>query len=178
MAGCIATAVCMSIIPIRTFAVNTIHSTAIVGQSARGNKPHESGCRTTHTHTHSHIREIEDFLNRGVSLVPILGDHKSGIIAVSQFDFSGNRINISDDIFFQQYRSCYEQFPFIEVTKEQISLKDVVGTPNIKVSVKSQADEFRWTVSVALDNLYAGSASHAIMIMNNKFDLPIMTGLI
>ncbi len=190
MAGCVATSVEFALSPIIKELTKVdknadkdkpddVFVTSIIGQSARGKKTKESGSRISNVFTHSHDYEINEYfkMNRtwftDISVVPIVSEHETGILTVAQCKSQSNRYDLID-----LYRRYYEDYSFIEVTDKEISTNDVVGTKNIKISIShSQQSWEKVCVTVVLDNLYAGSASHGIMMMNKKFELPLMTGL-
>ncbi len=63
---------------------------------------------------------------------------------------------------------------------DAVSLRDVVGTPNLRVgaSVDQEGlDPGRLVVTSALDNLLKGAASQAIQNLNLMLGLPETTGL-
>lgn len=171
MSGCLATSIIFAIKPILENNVANLNVTSIMGQTARGKKEKEIGCRTSHVFKHSHNKEIYDFTKINIPLVPVVGEHNKGILTVAQFQLT----TMNDDALFEKYKNYYSEFSFIEVSNKEISTEQIADSINVKISIISNNSSK--AITVILDNLYAGSASHGIMMMNKKFNLPLMTGL-
>jgi N-acetyl-gamma-glutamyl-phosphate reductase len=63
----------------------------------------------------------------------------------------------------------------VSISKDPISLKQVVGTNRVLLQLEQQADCL--VVHCAIDNLLKGASGQAVQNMNLAFDLPETTGL-
>jgi N-acetyl-gamma-glutamyl-phosphate reductase len=63
----------------------------------------------------------------------------------------------------------------VSISKDPISLKQVVGTNRALLQLEQQADCL--VVHCVIDNLLKGASGQAVQNMNLAFDLPETTGL-
>src|SRR5204862_4988557 len=116
-----------------------IHTTGITGSTGAG----QSLSATTHfswranniqaykTLTHQHLGEINQslqqlqpsFQNADMSFIPWRGDFTRGIFISSLV-----KCDLSEDELSNLYNDYYKEHPFVSVSKESISLKQVVNT--------------------------------------------------
>ena len=186
--GCFATAIQLATLPLASAGLinDEIHVTAITGSTGAGKKPGE----TTHfsyrsdnisiykLFTHQHLAEIKQNLVRVgadepvVNFVPLRGDFTRGIFA-SVYTRAAEGVSLED------YRKLYEDYyaasPFVFLSTEGISMKEVVNTNKGLVHVELHDGYVH--IASCIDNLVKGAAGQAVQNMNLMFGLPEDTGL-
>ncbi|HEY4208445.1 MAG TPA: N-acetyl-gamma-glutamyl-phosphate reductase, partial [Puia sp.] len=73
------------------------------------------------------------------------------------------------------YESFYKGHPFTIVSRQPISLKQVVNTNKCLIQLEQQGSQL--VVHSAVDNLLKGAAGQAVQNMNLLFSLDEQTGL-
>lgn len=185
--GCFATAIQLGILPLLQAGVLTgdVHTSAITGSTGAGRSSlptlhyswRHDNMQVYQPFAHPHLEEIRATAQRlqpGFAgrhfFIPYRGPFTRGIIATSYTvcDQSAEEIR-------ELYRVCYETHPFVTVSAESPSLKQVVNTNHCRVSV-DVIDGMCVAVSV-IDNLLKGAAGQAVQNMNLLFGLDERSGL-
>jgi N-acetyl-gamma-glutamyl-phosphate reductase len=73
------------------------------------------------------------------------------------------------------YETCYADAPFTIVSREQISLKQVINTNKCLIHLEKENNKL--VVHSAIDNLLKGASGQAIENMNIMFGLAPTSGL-
>jgi N-acetyl-gamma-glutamyl-phosphate reductase len=162
-----------------------IYTTGITGSTGAG----QSLSATSHfswranniqaykTLSHQHLGEIGQSLlqmqgSNGIDLsfVPWRGDFTRGIFISSQLncDLSIEELTVI-------YNEFYKDHPFVSVSKEPISLKQVVNTNKAVLQLEKLGSKL--VVHSAIDNLLKGASGQAVENMNLVFGLEETTGL-
>lgn len=174
--GCFATCIQLGLLPLAANALlnSEVHITAITGSTGAGQNP----LPTTHNSwrnnnisiykafTHQHLDEITqsirqlqpDFSNE-INFIPMRGSFTRGIFASIYLESSENLNTVIDH--FQEY---YEDSPFVHITDQPISVKDVVNTNNALLYVSKHKNKIR--IESCIDNLLKGASGQAIQNMN------------
>jgi N-acetyl-gamma-glutamyl-phosphate reductase len=105
-----------------------------------------------------------------VNFIPWRGDFTRGIFVSSQLDC---KMNEQETI--SLYEEFYKNHPFTVVSKETISLKQVVNTN--KCIIQLEKIENKLVVHSAIDNLLKGASGQALQNMNLLFGLNEDEGL-
>lgn len=184
--GCFATCIQLASVPLAAMHLlkDELHVTAITGSTGAGRKLSE----TTHfsyrndnisvykPFTHQHLAEIRQTLGilggncPQVIFVPMRGDFARGIFAsvYTRCDLDAAQLN-------ELYRNYYSDSPFVFVSEEPISLKEVVGTNKCLLHIESY-NGYAHITSI-IDNLTKGASGQAVENMNLMFGLDQATGL-
>lgn len=196
--GCFATAIQLAVLPLAASGklLDEVHVTAITGSTGAGKKTGE----TTHfsyrdnnisiykLFAHQHLAEIKKNLNvvseilgacskgdvKGVKVnfVPMRGDFTRGIFA-SVYTRAVEGMSIEEYV--KLYNGYYEKSPFVFVSDDGVSLKEVVNTN--KALLHLELHDGYVHVSSVIDNLVKGAAGQAVENMNLMYGLPEDLGL-
>jgi N-acetyl-gamma-glutamyl-phosphate reductase len=184
--GCFATSIELGLLPIaKEGLLKQIYTTGITGSTGAG----QTLSTTAHfswrannvqaykTLSHQHLGEIGETLLQlqpssdiDLSFVPWRGDFTRGIFISSQLscDLSIEELTVL-------YNEFYKGHPFVHVSKEPVSLKQVVNTNKAIVQIEKIGSKL--VVHSALDNLLKGASGQAVQNMNLLFGLEETTGL-
>ena len=187
--GCFATSILLALIPLASInkLSEAVHIHAITGSTGAGKKISE----TTHfsyrasnisvykPFTHQHLNEIQRTLTDAgnpilpeINFIPMRGDFTRGIFAsiYMKWDSSMSETEIID-----YYKQFYKASPFVFVSDEPISLKEVVNTNKGLVHIEFHNGYIH--ITSIIDNLLKGASGQAIQNMNLMFGLDEATGL-
>lgn len=184
--GCFATAIQLGLLPLaKSGLLKNVYTTGITGSTGAG----QSFSSTSHfswranniqaykTLTHQHLHEITQSLQQlqhgnhiDINFVPWRGDFTRGIFISSQLE-----CKMSDAELNGLYEEYYKDHPFTIVSKEPISLKQVVNTN--KCIIQLEKLENKLVVHSATDNLLKGASGQALQNMNLMFGLAEEEGL-
>ncbi len=184
--GCFATAIQLGLLPLaKAGLLKNIYTTGITGSTGAG----QSLSATSHfswranniqaykTLTHQHLGEIGQSLLQlqpsgeiDLSFVPWRGDFTRGIFISSQLD-----CELSLEELNTMYNDFYAKNPFVSVSKEPISIKQVVNTNKAVIQLEKAGSKL--VVHSAIDNLLKGASGQAVQNMNLLFGLDESTGL-
>lgn len=184
--GCFATAIQLGLLPLAAKGlIADVYTTGITGSTGAG----QSLAATSHfswranniqaykTLSHQHLREIHQSLEQAqnsnranVSFVPWRGDFTRGIFVSSTVSTS----HALEELY-GLYEAYYTDAPFTIVSREQISLKQVVNTNKCLIHLEKENDKL--VIHSAIDNLLKGASGQAIENMNILFNIERTTGL-
>ncbi len=185
--GCFATAIQLALLPLATAGLlqDDVHIHAITGSTGAGQSPQP----TTHfswrqnnvsiykAFRHQHLGEIRQSLHHlqpdfpaRLHFLPIRGNFARGIFASLYTSFDGEEAEA-----IELYRDYYTEAPFVHLTQENGSLKQVVNTNNCVLHLEKHEDQL--LIVSALDNLLKGASGQAVENMNLRFGLPETMGL-
>lgn len=184
--GCFATAIQLGLLPLaKEGLLKNIYTTGITGSTGAG----QSLSSTSHfswranniqaykTLTHQHLGEIGQSLLQlqpvgeiDLGFVPWRGDFTRGIFISSQLD-----AELSIEELSVLYNEYYKSHPFVSVSKEPVSIKQVVNTNKAVIQLEKVGSKL--VVHSAIDNLLKGASGQAVQNMNLLFDLEETTGL-
>ncbi|MDB5202670.1 MAG: N-acetyl-gamma-glutamyl-phosphate reductase [Ferruginibacter sp.] len=184
--GCFATAIQLGLLPLaKAGLLKEIYTTGITGSTGAG----QSLSTTSHfswranniqaykTLTHQHLGEIGESLLHWhpgsateLNFVPWRGDFTRGIFISSQ---------VSTELSLEEltvlYRDFYLDNPFVFLSADPISLKQVVNTNKALLQLEKIGSKL--VVHSALDNLLKGASGQAVQNMNLMFGLEETSGL-
>jgi N-acetyl-gamma-glutamyl-phosphate reductase len=184
--GCFATAIQLGLLPLaKAGLLKDIYTTGITGSTGAG----QSLSATSHfswranniqaykTLSHQHLGEIGQSLLQlqatygiDLSFVPWRGDFTRGIFVSSQLS-----CELSLEELTVLYNDFYKDNSFVSMSKEPISLKQVVNTNKAVVQLEKVGSKL--VVHSAIDNLLKGASGQAVQNMNLVFGLDESTGL-
>jgi N-acetyl-gamma-glutamyl-phosphate reductase len=184
--GCFATALQLGLLPLaKAGLLKNVYSTGITGSTGAG----QSLSPTSHfswranniqaykTLTHQHLHEVNQSLYQlqhgssiDVNFVPWRGDFTRGIFISSQLDCKWTEADI-----ITHYEEFYQDHPFTGVSKQPISLKQIVNTNKCVIQLEKVGDKL--VVHSAVDNLLKGASGQALQNMNLLFGLDEQEGL-
>ncbi len=195
--GCFATAIQSSVAPLaKAGAIDKeIHVTAITGSTGAGRKLSETGHFSYRDNnisiyklfTHQHIGEIKRTLSEltgqvppQINFVPMRGDFTRGIFASVYTKWKGvpksdGTTGMAPEDAVNYYKEYYKASPFVHISEEGVSLKEVVNTN--KVLMHIELYECYIHISCVMDNLLKGAGGQAVENMNLMFGLEQTTGL-
>ena len=179
--GCFATAIQLGLLPLSKNGFTEIYTTGITGSTGAGQSLSETShfswrannIQAYKTLTHQHLNEINESLglNSGqLNFVPWRGDFTRGIFISSQLrtDFTMGEAS-------RIYYDYYASHPFVTISDEPISLKQVVNTN--KCMIQLEKVDSVLVVHSAIDNLLKGASGQAVQNMNIMFGLDEQAGL-
>lgn len=187
--GCFATSIMLALLPLasKNLLIDDVHIHAITGSTGAGKKPSE----TTHfsyrdnnisvykPFAHQHLEEIANTLRSAgnadlpqINFVPMRGDFSRGIFASVYTKWNGSMTETETIEFFKNY---YKASPFVFVSDEPISLKEVVNTNKALLHIEFHNGLIH--VTSIIDNLIKGASGQAVQNMNLMFGLDESMGL-
>lgn len=187
--GCFATTIMLALLPLadKDLLTDEIHVHAITGSTGAGKRPGE----TTHfsyrdnnisvykPFTHQHLEEIGHTLVKAgnsslprINFVPMRGDFTRGIFASIYTKWHGSMTAAETVSFYKDY---FAASPFVFVSEEPISLKEVVNTNKCLLHIEFHNGYIH--ITSVTDNLVKGASGQAVQNMNLMFGLEETTGL-
>ncbi|NLZ94290.1 MAG: N-acetyl-gamma-glutamyl-phosphate reductase [Bacteroidales bacterium] len=188
--GCFATSILLALLPLAKMKqlTNEVHIHAITGSTGAGKRPSE----TTHfsyrdanvsvykAFDHQHLGEIKKSLSLGegqdvpeIQFIPMRGDFSRGIFASIYTKWDGDQ---SEQETIGYFKSYYKDSPFVFVSDEDISLKEVVNTNKTLLHI-SFHNGYIYITSI-IDNLLKGASGQAVQNMNLMFGFDESEGLL
>ena len=190
--GCFATCIQLGLLPLaKAGLLKEVYTTGITGSTGAG----QSLTDTSHfswranniqaykSFTHQHLSEIHQSLhqlqenfpgspsdNGGISFIPWRGDFTRGIFVSSQLN-----CDISKDELDKLYMEYYSEHPFTHLSKETISLKQVINTNKCIIQLEKAGNKL--VVHSITDNLLKGASGQAVQNMNLMSGLDETAGL-
>lgn len=187
--GCFATTILLALLPLANIKklTNEIHIHAITGSTGAGKRPGE----TTHfsyrdsnmsvykAFNHQHLSEINKTLSLGetvsvpeIQFVPMRGDFTRGIFASIYTKWEGG---MSEEEVIAYFKDYYKDSPFVFVSDEDISLKEVVNTNKGLLHISFHNGYIH--ITSITDNLTKGASGQAVQNMNLMFGFDEVEGL-
>jgi N-acetyl-gamma-glutamyl-phosphate reductase len=184
--GCFATALQLGLLPLaKAGLLKSVYSTGITGSTGAG----QSLASTSHfswranniqaykTLSHQHLHEVNQSLHQlqhtsgiEVNFIPWRGDFTRGIFISSQLD-----CRLTEQEAIGLYEEFYSDHPFTVVTKDALSLKQVVNTNKCIIQLEKVGEKL--VVHSAADNLLKGASGQALQNMNLLVGLDEQEGL-
>lgn len=187
--GCFATGIILALLPLAVINKinNEVHIHAITGSTGAGKRPGD----TTHfsyrdnnisvykSFEHQHLEEIRNTLRTAgnnnlpqINFIPMRGDFTRGIFtsAYTQHDKTMSQKEIIN-----HYKEFYHDSPFVFISDNPISLKEVVNTNKALIHISIHSGYIHFTSII--DNLIKGASGQAIQNMNIMFGLDETIGL-
>lgn len=187
--GCFATSILLALLPLANMKKlsNEVHIHAITGSTGAGKRPGE----TTHfsyrdsnlsvykAFDHQHLGEIKLTLSLDeavsvpeIHFVPMRGDFTRGIFASVYTKWDGD---MSEAHAVQYFKDFYKDSPFVFVSDEDISLKEVVNTNKGLLHISFHNGYIH--ITSIIDNLLKGASGQAVQNMNLMFGFEETEGL-
>ncbi|MDD4630849.1 MAG: N-acetyl-gamma-glutamyl-phosphate reductase [Proteiniphilum sp.] len=187
--GCFATTIMLALLPLaaKNMLRDEVHVHAITGSTGAGKKPgatthfsyRDSNISVYKPFTHQHLEEIGHTLSSAgndqlprINFVPIRGDFARGIFASVYTKWDSSLSEAEAVMFYKEY---YKSSPFVFVSDEPISLKEVVNTNKCLLHVELHNGYIH--ITSITDNLVKGASGQAVQNMNLMFGLDETTGL-
>ncbi len=188
--GCFATSILLALLPLAKMKQlsNEVHIHAITGSTGAGKRPsdtthfsyRDSNVSVYKAFNHQHLGEIKQTLALGKTLdvpeiqfVPMRGDFSRGIFASVYTKWDGKQ---SEQEVVDYYKSYYMDSPFVFVSDEDISLKEVVNTNKGLLHISLHNGYIH--ITSIIDNLLKGASGQAVQNMNLLFGFPENEGLL
>jgi len=195
--GCFATAIQLGLLPLaKEGLLKEVFTTGITGSTGAGQNHSDTShfswrannIQAYKTLDHQHLNEIHQSLHQlqttfpisplgdggregqGVRFVPWRGDFTRGIF-ISSTTFCNLELQQAVEL----YKDFYAQHPFTFLSKEPVSLKQVVNSNKCIIQLEKQGDYL--VIHSAIDNLIKGASGQAIQNMNLMFGLNEKEGL-
>lgn len=185
--GCFATAIQLALLPLaeaRQLSTD-IHVNAITGSTGAGQKP----MATTHfswrnnnvsiykAFKHQHLGEIYQSVHQlqpdykgKIHFLPVRGNFPRGIFASVYTDCPMNEREV-----IYLYEHFYDNDPFVYISSQNPSLKQVVNTNKCIIHIEKHEDKI--LIISMIDNLVKGASGQAVQNMNLMFGWEERTGL-
>lgn len=187
--GCFATTIMLALLPLaaKNLLQDEVHVHAITGSTGAGKKPgatthfsyRDNNISVYKPFTHQHLEEIGNTLVAAgndqlpqINFVPMRGDFTRGIFASIYTKWNGS---LSEDETVAYYNEYYQSSPFVFVSDEPISLKEVVNTNKCLLHIAFHNGYIH--ITSITDNLVKGASGQAVQNMNLMFGLDETMGL-
>lgn len=187
--GCFATSILVALLPLASNneLTDEVHIHAITGSTGAGKSLSESthfsyrdsNISVYKAFTHQHLGEIKRLLAHvasttppQINFVPVRGDFTRGIFA-SIYTKDSGRYTL--DQLYGIYRDYYAFSPFVKVSEEPVSMKEVVNTNKALIHIEKHNGYIYFTS--VIDNLLKGASGQAVQNMNIMFGLDESCGL-
>ena len=185
--GCFATAIQLGLLPLAEKGmINDVYTTGITGSTGAGQSLSETShfswrannIQAYKTLSHQHLKEIHQSLEQtqitnkaNVHFVPWRGNFTRGIFVSSTLT-----TDLTLGELYDLYISFYRDSAFTIVSRDQISLKQVINTNKCLIHLEKENDNL--VVHSAIDNLLKGASGQAIENMNIMFNFERTAGLL
>ena len=174
--GCFATAIQLALLPLANAQQlkQDVHVHAITGSTGAGQAPSS----TTHfswrnnnvsiykPFTHQHLGEIHQSIQQlqndyqgEINFLPVRGNFARGIFA-SVYTYT----TLAENELIELYKNYYQDHPFVFLSSNNPSLKQVVNTNKCILFVKKEGDKV--LIISLIDNLIKGASGQAVQNMN------------
>ncbi len=185
--GCFATAIQLGLLPLAEQHLLTadIHISGITGSTGAGQKLtdtshfswRESNISMYKAFAHQHLMEISQTLNKlqgqetgTLNFLPFRGDFTRGI-----YNAIYTKSAVSIEEAFDLYENYYAEHPFVQVSRRNPHLKQVVNTNNAIIYLEKHEDTL--LIVSMIDNLIKGASGQAVQNMNLMFGIDEVSGL-
>lgn len=184
--GCFATAIQLALLPLAKSGKlsGNIHVNAVTGSTGAGVSPSDTSHFSWRNNnvswykpfTHQHLGEINESLGSfdnpvgELFFLPNRGNFTRGILATAYTDFKGT-LEEAKELYIDYYSNAI----FTHISKEPISLKQVVNTNNCHIHLHKHNNTL--LVTSAIDNLLKGASGQAIQNMNLMLGIEENLGL-
>ena len=188
--GCFATSILLALLPLAKMKLltNEIHIHAITGSTGAGKRPsdtahfsyRDSNVSVYKAFTHQHLGEIKQALSMkgtqnvpDIQFVPMRGDFTRGIFASIYTKWNGTE---TEQAVIDYYKNYYKHSPFVFVSDQDISLKEVVNTNKGLLHIGFHNGYIH--ITSIIDNLLKGASGQAVQNMNLLFGFAENEGLL
>lgn len=194
--GCFATAILLSLLPLakNSLIKNEVHIHGITGSTGAGKGLSEtshfsyrdSNISVYKPFVHQHLGEVQLHLfeddgqksgavknsPQPIIFVPMRGDFTRGIFTSLYIKIEGG---FELEEMEQLYSNFYSLSPFVHLSKEAISLKEVVNTNKSLIHLHKHQEYLH--ITTVIDNLIKGASGQAVQNMNLMFGFNEVEGL-
>ena len=173
--GCFATAIQLSLLPLANNSLikNQIHINATTGSTGAGASLSDTKHFSWRNNnlswykpfSHQHLEEIDQTLNSlcknkmKLIFLPYRGNFTRGIFSTTYLNYEGTLESANE-----LYNHYYKNAPFTHISKNEISLKNVINSNNCFIHLHKH-DNILLITSV-IDNLIKGASGQAIQNLN------------
>jgi len=185
--GCFATGIELAVLPLAANQLikGDIHVNAITGSTGAGQKPTETShfswrhgnisAYKIFSHRHEaeiiqSLKQLQPDISGGLNFIPVRGNHTRGIFVTA---YTSYEKTIEEA--FEMYGDFYGGHPYVIISGENPSLKQVVNT-NKAILYLEKCNDKLVVISIT-DNLIKGASGQAVQNMNLMFGLPETSGL-
>jgi N-acetyl-gamma-glutamyl-phosphate reductase len=185
--GCFATSIELALLPLAASRKinSTVHINATTGSTGAGQELskathfswRDSNLSVYKAFSHQHIKEITESLitlqpgfENELLFIPQRGNFTRGILAAVH-----TKCNMPLDEVQQLYKLYYAAHPFVQVSKNDVDVKQVVNTNRCFINLQKQDDNL--LITSVIDNLLKGASGQAVQNMNLIFGLDEKAGL-
>ena len=182
--GCYATGAQFALMPLRDFLTRPPVLFGVSGYSGAGKTPSPRNDPERLADNlipysltgHVHEREISVHLGRPVRFHPHVAPFFRGISLTVSVNLSQE---LTPDQLLALFAGAYEHAPLVEVTPEIPEIREISGTPGLKIGgfVVDPRQPYRVTYVAVLDNLLKGAASQAIQNINLALGVDELAGI-
>ncbi len=173
--GCFATAIQLSLLPLakNNLIKNHIHTSATTGSTGAGASLSDTKHFSWRNNNlswykpfvHQHLREIKQTLSSLIKnkfeiiFLPHRGNFTRGIFSTSYLNYQGSLESANE-----LYDDYYKNDPFTHISKNEISLKNVVNSNNCFIHLHKHNNIL--LITSVIDNLIKGASGQAIQNLN------------
>ncbi|MEO1259086.1 MAG: N-acetyl-gamma-glutamyl-phosphate reductase [Bacteroidota bacterium] len=185
--GCFATAIQLALLPLarQGLLAGDVHINAITGSTGAGQHPtptshfswRNNNVSIYKPFSHQHLFEIQESLQalqpmfaNDLHFLPVRGNFSKGIYASLY-----TNCELSQEQATSLYHDFYQSHPFVRITAQNPSLKQVINTNNCHLFLEKHGDKL--LIISLIDNLIKGASGQAVQNMNLLFGLDECMGL-
>lgn len=181
--GCYATAIQLSIAPVKHLVQGRVSCFGISGYSGAGTSPSDKNntelladnVMPYSLANHLHEKEVSSHLDTDIKFSPHVAEFFRGISLTSHIPLIEP---VSDGDIEKLYRDFYRNAELVQVQSEPPQITQVAKTYEAIIGGWTLSEDgTHLAVNCALDNLLKGAASQAIQNINIAFGLPQLEGL-
>jgi N-acetyl-gamma-glutamyl-phosphate reductase len=182
--GCYATAMQLSIAPMRESLSGPVQCFGVSGYSGAGTSPSDKNDPDKLRDNlmpyalagHVHESEVTRQLGHPVQFMPHVAAHFRGLTITANLQLGAPR---SIDRVRDRYRDFYSGEPLIEILDDAPWVSAIAGKHGAQIGGFTLSDDGKRLVVVSvLDNLLKGAATQALQNLNTAFGLAEMTGIL
>lgn len=181
--GCYATAIQLSLAPLKRFIEGKVSCFGVSGYSGAGTKPSDKNnidklkdnLMPYQLTEHVHEKEVSRHLGLDIKFSPHVAEFFRGIDVTSHVNLNTD-LNLSE--IKKLFKEFYDKHELVMIQGEPPFVKSVAGTHQTLIGGFSLSEDGKHlAINCVIDNLLKGAATQAIQNANWALNLPLMTGI-
>lgn len=181
--GCYATAIQLSLAPLKPYIKGKVSCFGVSGYSGAGTKPSDKNNPEKlkdnlipyQLAEHIHEKEVSRHLGLDIKFSPHVAEFFRGISLTSHISLNAQ---LSESDLLQIFNEFYANHELVKIQLEAPLVKAIAGTHQALIGGFSLSQDGKHlALNCAIDNLLKGAATQAIQNVNLAFGLPLMTGI-
>lgn len=181
--GCYATAIQLSLAPLKEFIEGKVSCFGVSGYSGAGTKPSDKNnidklkdnLMPYQLTEHVHEKEVSKQLDLDIKFSPHVAEFFRGINVTSHINLNVELNELAIKSLFEKF---YDKYELVTIQDEPPFVKSVAGTHQAIIGGFSLSEDGKHlAINCVIDNLLKGAATQAIQNANLALDLPLMAGI-